>query len=121
MSEFELQYYGEIRFGPSYFRLFINGNELIDRIFGQLHCISANERYVAFEEWLTTNYSDGPITRVVIYDLLKNHISELSDGQSGFIELMEFTETSFRYSRHNYGQKIIDNFEVTFASMSFKD
>ena len=64
-----LEYEGEVRFGPSYCRLELNGKPLSGRIFGEVLCWSDDSRYLALQEWLSTDYGKGPVTRVLLIAL----------------------------------------------------
>ena len=65
----EFQYAGEIRFGPGYFHLWINGLDFEDRVFGHPSAWSPDDRFIAVQEWHTTKESEGPLTSLVIFDL----------------------------------------------------
>jgi len=56
-----LIYAGEMLFGPppSIFRLEIDGEPVPNRIFGDRLCWSGDSRYLATEEWMTTDYPAG--------------------------------------------------------------
>jgi hypothetical protein len=73
-------YEGDIRFGPSYFKLEIDGKEIKGRIFGNVFCWSEDSRYLAVQEWLTLDYQHGPITRVVLIDIEAGKLSAKAKG-----------------------------------------
>src|SRR4029078_8381374 len=62
-------YAGDIRFGPSYFSLSVDGRSFGERIFGDVSLWSASSTLFAVQEWLTLDYSEGTITALVIIDL----------------------------------------------------
>ena len=62
-------YSGEVRFGPPYFSLSVDGYSFGQRIFGDAHLWSPGSNLLAVQEWLTLDYSEGPITALVIIDL----------------------------------------------------
>lgn len=88
---------GEIRFGPEYFRLRIDGRNLPDKIFGHPMAWSNDSRFLAVQEWLTTDYQKGPITRAVLIDVTSWSIAEFKTVEKGFAESFVITESSFFY------------------------
>lgn len=60
---------GEIRFGPNYFSLEVDGVTFEGRIFGEPSLWSADSQYLALQEWETIKESEGPITRLLLLDV----------------------------------------------------
>ncbi len=60
---------GEIRFGPPYYLLSIDAYSFGQRIFGSAHLWSPTSALLAVQEWLTLDYSEGPITALLLIDV----------------------------------------------------
>lgn len=89
---FNLLFEGEIGFGPEYYRLQLNCNMINDRIFGFEFKWHPYSKYLALQEWLTTDYGKGPITALTLIDLENNKIVQLSKTDKGFIKPVEFID-----------------------------
>ena len=100
-----LKYISEIRFGPAYYSLLINNKEIKDRIFGGRILFSKNSVYLATEEWLTTDYAKGPITRVFLFDVVNQKVSEFKVIEKGFTRDFRFDANLFIYTRDSVGKK----------------
>ncbi|WP_225084728.1 hypothetical protein U1R68_10210 [Pectobacterium colocasium] len=75
---------GEIRFGPPYFSLSIDGKALEDRVFGKDMLWSPDSRYLAVQEWLSTAERDGPQTALLCIDVLEERQCQVSQAAGGF-------------------------------------
>jgi len=95
----ELFLAGEIRFGPEYYSVAVNGHRIKDKIFGRPYKWDSESKYLALQEWLTTDYQKGPITALLIMDLKKNKISKLSIAEKGFIEPIMFDGDKVIYKK----------------------
>ncbi|MCT4592674.1 MAG: hypothetical protein N4A57_00150 [Anaeromicrobium sp.] len=105
MNKVTLHLAGEIRFGPRFFEITINEIKLEDRSFGELYIESSDMRYVALQEWGETQYSKGPMTRVLIVEASTGKLCETTDFKRGFVEEFKFSNGKFEYMRHDYGLK----------------
>ncbi|WP_052572413.1 hypothetical protein [Holophaga foetida] len=94
-----LTFAGEIRFGPIYYTLNINGRELAKRIFGDPLLWSPDSKLLAAQEWLTTEYGAGPITRAVLIDPTTWRIATLKVAEKGFAESFQFSGSTFIYRK----------------------
>ena len=56
-------------------------------------------RYLAIEEWLTTDYQKGPITRVAIFDLENGLVSRLKTVDKGFVTSFKLKNGVFSYRK----------------------
>lgn len=117
--KFELIEAGEIRFGPRFFNLKINEQQLNNRIFGEEIYQSSEDRYVALQEWLTTEYTQGPITRPFIIDRRNLTFTTLSNGKRGFAGEFEIVDGIFTYSQMNKGLGITKVFECTLSQLNY--
>ncbi|TGL62022.1 hypothetical protein [Leptospira sarikeiensis] len=94
---YELIYIDEIRFGPPYYSLKINGKLLRNRIFGEVAKWSNDSRYLAVQEWLTIDYAEGPITRVMLFDMEANKYTTFKELEKGFVEKFRFINDQLIY------------------------
>ncbi|MDA8455695.1 hypothetical protein M4R22_13060 [Acidovorax sp. GBBC 3334] len=92
-----LVFEGEIRFGPEYFRLSVDGRAVPHRIFGRPLQWSADSRFLAVQEWLTTDYGSGPITCAALIDPAGWKIARLAVHPKGFAAEFRFDGGLFRY------------------------
>jgi hypothetical protein len=76
---------GEIRFGPLYFSLAIDAYSFGQRSFGDAHLWSPDSALFAAQEWLTLDYSAGPITALLIIDLERGRAAAVARAVKGFI------------------------------------
>nr|WP_240349019.1 hypothetical protein [Pectobacterium versatile] len=89
---------GEIRFGPPYFSLSIDGKELEGRVFGKDMLWSPDSRYLAVQEWLSTAERDGPQTASVSVFMLNRQTCQRVG------EKAKFTYSPHRMAGHNLGR-----------------
>jgi hypothetical protein len=108
---------GEIRFGPVYYRLAIDGIALADRIFGDNLRWSDDSRLLAAQEWRTTDDPTGPVTRVALFDVERRRWAALPDVRRGFAEHFVFAGPVFRYRARRYAAGTADEMTVTLASI----
>ena len=99
----ELVYQSEIRFGPAYYALKIDDQLLENRIFGGCLCWSSDSKYLAAQEWLTTDYTIGPITRVLLLEIDNNKFVGLKSLDKGFVKHFVFEGNLFVYTRDAKG------------------
>ncbi len=92
-----LVYESEIRFGPAYCKLELDGHILAGRLFGQKLKWSPCSRYLALEEWLTIDYARGPRTRLFLIDLEENTYSEFKTIENGFVRDAHINSITVRY------------------------
>ncbi|MDH4099980.1 MAG: hypothetical protein OEV28_05340 [Nitrospirota bacterium] len=113
----DLDYAGEIPFGPAYYSLIVDGTKIKDRIFGDRVTWSDNSRYLAAEEWLSTSSKEGPITRVVLFDMANSNLSEFNPINKGFACDFVFSKNILIYRKHYFGKGIISEVEVDIDSI----
>ena len=92
-----LVYEGEIRFGPAYYRIEIDGWQLPDKLCGEKLFWSPDSRYLALEEWLTTQESEGPVTRLLLVDLATMKAAAFETLEGGFLENVRFLDGGVFY------------------------
>lgn len=113
----ELIYAGEIRFGPAYFYLVLDSRKVKRRIFGDKLTWADDSRYLALQEWLTTEEKIGPITRAALIDTRNRKIAELDIICNGFAEEFVFNNQALYYKKHDFSQKKIESAEVEISSI----
>lgn len=103
---------GEIRFGPIYYLLELNGKRFKERIFGESYRWSEDSQYFCIQEWLTTDYNEGPITQLIIIDLMNKKECIVSQAHKGFINPIGILNNKITYSKDYYAQGISKEFET---------
>jgi len=87
---FDFIFEGEIRFGPTYYKVKLDGEMIKNRIFGFEFKWHPESKYLALQEWLTTDYQKGPITALTIIDLKTRKFAKISKAEKGFIKSLKF-------------------------------
>src|SRR5690349_12240677 len=105
-------YGGDIRFGPSYFSLSIDGRSFGQRIFGDAYLWSPSSALFAVQEWLTIDYSEGPITALVIVDLELGRETTLERVVKAFIVPVAFEGPTIVYRKDYAGQAGSERFQA---------
>ncbi|GMM68206.1 hypothetical protein MTsDn1_15010 [Alteromonas sp. MTD1] len=93
----KLIYEGEIRFGPTYFKLELDGHILAGHLFGRVLTWSPCSKYLALEEWLTIDYSQGPRTRLFLINLEEHTYSEFKTIENGFVRNVHINSGTVQY------------------------
>ena len=107
---------GEIRFGPLYYSLSVDEHTFGDRIFGDAHLWSPSSKLLAVQEWLTTDYGEGPITTLVLIDLERRRETTVARATKGFIVPEAFEESLIVY-RKGYAGDMIEHFDVDITTI----
>jgi hypothetical protein len=115
--QYQLHYEGEIRFGPAYYSLEISGIKVPNFVYGFTRSELDNGRYLAIEEWLTTDYQKGPITRVAIFDFKKKVVSRLRIVEKGFVGSFKLDEDIFSYRKNFLAKGKIVESELDWTSI----
>ncbi len=93
---------GEIRFGPPYFDLLIDGAKLSNKTFG-MNIWMLDDYLFGAEEWLTTSEKDGPLTRLVLFDLKQMKCAPMRQVH-GYPESPRIESLNLIYSRKELNQ-----------------
>ncbi len=109
------QYSGEIRFGPCYFTLNLDGEIVAEETFGEEARWSEDSRYLAVQQWLTTKESDGPQTALVCFDLVRRRRCCVSTARNGFIVPKRFEGELLIYTKQIGIRK--SEYEIAFESL----
>jgi hypothetical protein len=112
-----LHYSGEIRFGPEYHELSIDDHLFKGRLFGSALAWSQDSRYLAAQEWLTTDYGAGPVTRAAIFDLERGVYAALRTTDKGFAQDFIFSSEVFIYKKHFHARGEVAEVEVSIAGI----
>lgn len=110
----KLIYAGEIRFGPAYFHLQFPNCDFGGRIFGEDYLWSLDSRYLAIQESLTIDYSDGPYTELLLIDFLSGRQCPLSKVRKGFIVPVRFEPPVIIYRKEFRGRGEHREFEIAY-------
>ena len=104
-------YAGEIRFGPDYYTVELDGlllrkPLLRKRYFGVAYSWSSDSCYLALSEWLSRSESRGPETQVIVIDIPNRQECAVDRISGGFAEparfegkTLFFTETFYNRER----------------------
>ena len=114
-----LKYEGEIRFGPPYFALQINGRNIAGRVFGDKVRWSEDSQYVALQEWLSTSESEGPQTSLICFQPRSWQQCKVSGARGGFIEPKKFDGDRLIYSKQQFslGLQQTTEYEIEFKAL----
>lgn len=97
----------ENRFGYKFYRVKLeNSFDLGYRLFGGYCIWSPDSRYCAFQNWVSTNPTSGPKTKLVIIDTGKNmqFLGEVAD--KGFVVPDKFENGTLKYHIDSYPAKV---------------
>lgn len=108
----ELIFKGEVRFGPAYFEIELDGQKVIGNAYGECWKWSSSSEYLAIQHWLTTAEGSGPNMQVALFDLGHMRVSFFSEFH-GFVQDFVFEGNLFVYKKHNKGSGKIVEVEVS--------
>ncbi len=93
-------YAGEVRFGPPYFRVELNGRVLRRRLrtryFGDPCLWSADSRYLALQEWY--EIVEHPDTELRVIDVIRRRECRVARVRRGFVEPVRFEDDILVFS-----------------------
>jgi hypothetical protein len=110
-------YSGEIRFGPPYFSLAVDDYSFGQRIFGDVYLWSRSSNLLAVQEWLTLDYSEGPITCLVVIDLQQGREVTVERVLKAFLVPLAFEGSNIVYRKDYAGNEGTERFEVDAAKL----
>jgi hypothetical protein len=108
---------GEIRFGPPYYSLSVDDYSFGQRIFGDAHLWSPSSNLLAAQEWLTLDYSEGPITALVLIDLHLGREASVSRATKGFIVPESFEDSIIVYRKEYAGRGVVEHFNLDISTI----
>ena len=109
---FDFIFEGEIRFGPTYYKLMLDRELVKNRIFGFEFKWHPESKYLALQEWLTTDYQKGPITALTLVDLKTRKFAKISKAEKGFIKPLKFENDLIIYEKEYFGTDKKGEFEI---------
>ncbi len=103
-------YAGEIRFGPPYYTVELDGlllrkQLLRKRYFGVTYSWSPDSCYLALSEWLSRSESRGPETQVVVIDIPNRRECVVDRMSDGFAEPVSFEGNTLFYTETRYNSE----------------
>jgi hypothetical protein len=106
----EFLYAGEIRFGPPFYTVELDGRLLSKRLFrkryfGASCSWSSDSRYFALSEWLSRSESRGPETQVVVIDIPNRQECAVDRVRGGFAEPARFEGNTLIYTETFYSHE----------------
>lgn len=113
----QLLFSGEVRFGPAYYVLSVDGYSFGGRIFGGAHLWSPSSRFLAVQEWLTLDYSEGPITELVLLDLQLRQAA-VARATKGFLVPIAFADPLVTYRAEYAGPAGVQHFTLDITSVA---
>jgi hypothetical protein len=108
---------GEIRFGPAYYALSVDGSSFDQRIFGSAHLWSPSSTLLAVQEWLTLDYSEGPITALVLIDVHLRRELTVAQATKKFMVPDVFEGSIIVYREEHAGRDVIKHFDLDAAKL----
>lgn len=109
---FDFIFEGEIRFGPTYYKIKLNGQLIENRIFGFEFKWHPNSTFLALQEWLTIDYQKGPITALTLIDLQKGKFARISSAEKGFIKPIKFNSDIIIFEKQYLANGKIVEYEI---------
>ena len=113
----EFFYDGQIKFGPTYYKIKLDGKLISNRIFGQEYKWDSNSEYIAIQEWLTSDYQIGPITTLTVIDPNNNLFSKIYMANKGFVSPLKFTGNRLQFKAEYFGEEIEERVEESFINI----
>jgi hypothetical protein len=101
---------GEVRYGPAYFSIRLDGRILADVVVGE-EGLWLNDALYAAQEWLTTEERFGPNTRVLLIDAARRVSSKFRVLEHGFVDSFGIQDGLIRYKKRKYstrGESVIE-------------
>ncbi|WP_431121212.1 hypothetical protein [Flagellimonas flava] len=99
---FDFVFAGEIRFGPEYFQLKLDEYLVPKRIFGFEFLWHPDSKYLALQEWLTTDYRKGPVTTLTLVDIEVRKFARISKAEQGFVKPLKFENDSILFEKEYF-------------------
>lgn len=109
---FDFIFEGEIRFGPTYYKIKLDGQLIENMIFGFEFKWHPNSTFLALQEWLTIDYQKGPITVLTLIDLQKEKLARISKADKGFIKPIRFNNDTIIFEKEYLANGKIVEYEI---------
>ena len=95
---------GEVRFGPAYFVIKLNGELIANRIFGMAFRWHPNSAFLTVQEWKTSDYRSGPYTILTVIDLKNQRLARIAEAEKGFIQPIRFENNQLTFEKDFLGK-----------------
>lgn len=109
---FDFIFEGEIRFGPTYYKIKLDGQLIENRIFGLEFKWHPNSTFLALQEWISTDYQKGPITALTLIDLENGKFARISTADKGFIKPIKFDNHIIIFEKEYLANGKIVEYEI---------
>ena len=96
---FDFIYAGEVRFGPPYYYMVLQGKLILDKVFGFEFKWDADARYIAIQEWLLDEQPNGSLTALSIIDPMHQTICQVTPWEQGLVFPIDFKEDILSYEK----------------------
>ena len=106
---------GEMRFGPLYYVLSVDDHSFGPRIFGDAYLWSPASDLLAVQEWLTLDYSAGPITALVLIDVRQRHEAVVAQATKRSCARALRGIVAGLYREEHAGQAIVRQYDLAAA------
>lgn len=93
------RYIGDIRFGPSFFRMKINNYIVKDMYFARNFVWSADSRYLAVQKWIELDPHNGPHTSIFLMDMKRDVWTDVAPTYKGLVSPVRLTKDYLVYSK----------------------
>ncbi len=112
---------GQIRHSDLFwYRMELDGRKLGNFVCGGTPVWSADSRLLALDEWLSTDYSHGPETRVRIIDPATMQSAAGPAHPGAFVENMRFDGTTLSYDTDTSPGHLKENFSLDISQLSWQ-
>ena len=115
---FDLIFEGEIRFGPTYYKLKLDGKLIENRVFGFEFIWHPNSTFLALQEWSTIEYKKGPITTLTLVDFQNMKLAKISTAEKGFIKPIKFETNSIIFEKQYLANGKIVEYEINLTEIN---
>ncbi len=115
------RYIGDIRFGPSFFRMKINGNIVKDMYFTRSFVWSSDSRYLAVQKWIELDPHNGPHTSIFLMDMKRDVWTEIARTYKGLVNPVRLNKDQIVFSKEYIAPGLPPYFEERKTIQEIKD
>jgi hypothetical protein len=91
--------------------------DFAERLFGDERLWSADSSYLAVQEWLTTDYAEGPFTELLLVDFVSERQCPLSKADKGFIVPVRLESSLLIYRKDYKGRGESREYEIAYEPL----
>lgn len=114
--QIDFLYQGEIRLGPAYYGMKLDGKELEKRTFGLEFLWDEKSEFLALQEWQSSDFAKGPVTILLLVNLNDKQLARLSVADQGFVRPIRFKNDKIVYQKEMTNGQIIE-YEIKIDSI----